>query len=141
MHRLLQQILLAVNGHFLLAVFHHGAEARLGQHSTESGAGGADLLGQRALGLQGHLQLTGIHLVDGVVVGADMGGDKFFHLMVGDEFANTHFRIGGVVADDGEILHIAGNQFVNQGDRVANTQKSSDHYGHAVVNFVGGFFY
>ena len=136
----LQQILLAVDGDFLLAVLDDGAETRLGQHATETCTGGTDLLGQGALGLEGDLQLAGVHLVDGVVVGADMGGDEGLHLVVGDELADAHFGIGGVVADDGEVFHIAGDEFVDEGDGVAYAKKSSDHYGHAVVNFVGGLF-
>ena len=87
------------------------------------------------------MELACVHLVDGVVVGADMGGDEVLHLVVGDELADTHLGIGGVVADDGEVLHTFLNQGVDKGDGVANTQKSANHYCHAVVNFLGSFFY
>ena len=140
-HGFLKEILLTVDSDFLLAVLNHGAEARLGQHTTESCSSGADLLGQGALGLEGHLQLASIHLVDSVVVGANVGGNEFFHLMIGDEFTDTDLGIGGIVADDGEILDITGHELVNESDGVTYAKKSSDHYGHAVVNFVGGLFY
>ena len=47
----LEEVLLAVDSDFLLAVLDDGAEAGLGEHATEACAGGADLLGQGALGL------------------------------------------------------------------------------------------
>ena len=137
----LEEVLLAVDGDFLFAVLDDGAEAGLGEHATEACAGGADLLGQGALGLEGDFQLAAVHLVDGVVVGADVGGDELFDLMVGDELADADFGIGGVVADDGEVLHVAGYELVDECDGVAHAEESSDHYGHAVLNFVGGFFY
>ena len=80
---LLEEVFLAVDGDFLLAVLNDGAEACLGQHTAEACAGGADLLGEGALGLEGDLQLAGVHLVDGVVVGADVCGDEGLHLVVG----------------------------------------------------------
>ena len=102
---------------------------------------GANLLGQGALGLERNLQLAAVHLVDGVVVGADVGGNELLDLVVGDELAHTHLGIGGVVADDGEILDVAGHQLVDEGDGVAHAEETTYHYGHAVLNLVGGFFY
>ena len=69
-----------------------------------------------------------------------MGGNEGFHLMVGDEFAYSDFGIGGVVADDGQILHIAGHQLVYQCNGVAYAEEAAHHDGHAIVNLVGCFF-
>ena len=108
---------------------------------NEACAGGTDLLGQGALGLEGDVEFASVHLVDGIVVGADMGGYKVLDLVIGDELTHAHFGVGGVVADDGEVFDSFFNKGVDKSNGIAYAEESANHYSHAVVNFVGSFFY
>ncbi|MPN46747.1 hypothetical protein SDC9_194345 [bioreactor metagenome] len=64
-----------------------------------------------------------------------MAGDELFYLAVGDEQGQADARLGAVVADDGKILHTGFRKGLQQLVRPAQTQKASDHYGHAVLDF------
>ena len=138
---LLKQVLFAIDGEFLLAILNDCSDTSRGEHTAETCTGSTDLLGQGSLGLKGNLQFASIHLGHSIGVGADMGGDKFLHLVIGDELADTDLGIGRIVADNGQVLDIAGHKFVDKGDGIANTQKTANHNGHSVFNLVGSLFY
>ena len=70
-----------------------------------------------------------------------MGGYKVLDLVIGDEFTHTHFGVGGVVADDGEVFDSFFNKGVDKSNGIAYAEESANHYSHAVVNLVGSFFY
>ena len=59
------------------------------------------------------MEFTGVHLVDSVVVGTNMGCNEILDLVIGNQFAHTHFGIGGIIADDGEVLDPLFNQCVD----------------------------
>ena len=139
--RFLKKVFLAVDGDFLLAVLNDGAKTRLGKHTAQACACGTDLLGQGALRLERHVELAGIHLVDSVVVGANMRGNEVLDLMIGNQLADTDLGIGGIVADDGQVFNALLNQCVNQGNRVANSKEATHHNGHSVVDFLGCLLY
>ena len=143
MHRLHEQVLLAVDGLLAQAegvVLHDGAHTGGGEHAAQTGAVGADHLSQRALGDQDDLQSALLHGLSGDLgVEAHVGGDELLDLMVVDQLGYavvvlTHGAAGhgGVVADHSQVLHAALGQGIDELVSIATAHEAAEHNSGAV---------
>ena len=80
-------------------LFHGSAHTGRGQNAAQSCATGADALRQSALGDKFDFRFAGIHLAAGFFIGADVGGECLFDLLVYDQLATAVLGIAGCAGD------------------------------------------
>jgi hypothetical protein len=120
----------------LFAVGHRGAVPGRREEGPDAGAACADALGQRALGRQLDLELTGEELLLEVLVLADVARDHLADLAILQQHAQALVVGAAVVRDDRQVL---GAQLRQRGDEVlgvAAEPKSPAHHDGAVADAV-----
>ena len=121
----------------LLALGDLRAGAGRGVEAGNAGAAGADALGQRALRVELDLQLAGQVLLREGGVLADIGADHLAHLPRLQQHAEADIVDARVVGDDGEVLHAAVADRLDQRGGNAAQAEAAGHDRHAVAQQPG----
>ena len=116
-----------------LALGDLGADAGRGEERRNAGATGADAFRQRALRVELDLQLAGQVLLGEGRVLADVGTDHLPHLPRLQQQAEPHVIDAGVVGDDGQVLHPAVADRLDQRRGDAAQPEPARHDRHAVA--------
>ena len=124
---------LAVEVLVLLALGDHGADAGLGIESGDARAAGAHAFGQGALRVELDLEFSAQVLPHEFVVLAHVGGHHLPDLVRVEQFAEAETVDTAIVRRDGEILHAAVDNGVNQQFRDAAEAKTASRDEHSVM--------
>ncbi len=134
MDGVLQHMRHAVDHALLFALGQLGADSRGGEERANARAGGADALGQRALGNELQFQLARpVQIIKRI--GARLAWERahhLAHLAAQHQLADAHAAAACVVADDGEVFGALGHQRVDQVGGQACAAKTRNHHARAV---------
>ena len=136
MNRHLQQVILAVEVHYLFSFFHVRADTGRGQHAAKAVAAGADAFGKGSLRNELHFQFAGEHLIAGYGVQSDMAGKDFLYLVIGNQSADAHIRLTCCNRDRRNIFNAL---FYHAGDNLFRRNfsvKIAEHYGHSIMDLI-----
>ena len=129
----LHDVFLAVEFLHFLAFGDQRADAGLGVEGRNTGAAGADALGQRALRIEFEFQFAGEVLLGEQLVLADIGRDHLLDLPGLQQPAQPDAVDAGIVGDHGQVLDAGLADRVRQGFGDAAKTKTARHDHHAVL--------
>ena len=129
----LHQVFVAVELAHFLAFGDQRADTGLGEEGRNTGAAGADALGQRALRIEFELQLAGEELLGEQLVLADIGRDHLLDLARLEQAGKPDAVDAGIVGDHREALHAGLADRVRQGLGDAAETEAAGHDHHAVL--------
>ncbi|MCY1531141.1 hypothetical protein D9M68_663590 [compost metagenome] len=134
MQRIFQHVVAAIDLTHFLAVGQRGAVAGGREERADAGAGGADTLGQVALGHQFQLDLAAaVQAVEDLRVHlARERADDFAHAVGAQQGGQAGGAIACVVVDDDQVLRALLQQGVDQFHGLAGRAEAADHDGGAV---------
>ena len=126
-------VFLAVENLFFLAFGDQRADAGLCIEGGNTGAAGADALGQRALRIEFELELAGKVLLGEQLVLADIGRDHLLDLTRLEQAGKTDAVNAGIVGNHRQVLDPAVADRIRQGLGDAAKAKAARHDHHAVL--------